>query len=83
MQFNNHIGIDYSGAATPKTRSATIQAYHSQSSDDPRLVASPVSTDNRKRNWNRIELFDWMVKQFEQPNPIIIGIDHGLSFPIS
>ncbi len=83
MQFNNHIGIDYSGAATPKTRSATIQAYHSQSSDDPRLVASPVSTDNRKRNWNRIELFDWMVRQFEQPNPIIIGIDHGLSFPIS
>ena len=83
MQFNNHIGIDYSGAATPKTRSATIQAYQSQLSDNPSRVASPASTGNRKRNWNRIELFDWIVSQFEQANPIIIGIDHGLSFPIS
>lgn len=83
MQFKNHIGIDYSGAATPKTRSATIQTYQSQLSDLPHCVASPASTDNRKRNWNRIELFDWMVSQFEQPSPIIVGIDHGLSFPLA
>lgn len=83
MQFENHIGIDYSGAAKPRTRSATIQAYQSCQSATPRCVASPASTENRKRNWNRLELFDWMVNQFEQTRPIIIGIDHGLSFPIS
>ncbi|MDG2180749.1 MAG: hypothetical protein P8L78_03580 [Mariniblastus sp.] len=83
MQFENHIGIDYSGAATPRTRSATIQAYQSRASEAPTHVASPASTDNRKRNWNRLELFDWIVSQFEQSNPTIIGIDHGLSFPIS
>ena len=83
MQFKNHIGIDYSGAATPKSRSATIQAYQSQSSDTPRCVDSPASSDSRKRNWNRIELFEWMLDQFDRSDPIIVGIDHGLSLPIS
>ena len=83
MQFEHHIGIDYSGAATAKTRSATIQAYQSQINGEISQVASPAAADNRKRNWNRIEIFHWIMSQFEQARPIIIGIDHGLSFPIS
>ena len=34
-------------------------------------------------NWNRKEIAHWIVEQIFEKSPIIIGIDHGFSFPIS
>lgn len=86
MRFKHHIGIDYSGAATPETRSATIQVYRtnrqSTVATGPKLVASPASSDLRNRNWNRIELAEWLIEFLASHRNCIVGIDHGFSFPL-
>ena len=49
-KFSAYIGIDYSGAATPMSRSATIQVYEGRGNSDPGLVSSPASATNKHRN---------------------------------
>jgi hypothetical protein len=45
MEFNICIGIDYSGAAAPETRSKTLQVYTATGGLPERvLVAAPSST---------------------------------------
>ena len=83
MQFNSFIGIDYSGAATPATRSTTIQVYQAAGGTGPQAVASPSSTNHRKRNWNRIEVVDWLTENLQVNSAVMIGIDHAFSFPLS
>ena len=48
-KFSAYIGIDYSGAATPMSRSATIQVYEGRGNSDPGLVSSPASATNKHR----------------------------------
>ena len=83
MNFKSYIGIDYSGAAKPETRSATIQVYAGSGSAEPVAVASPTSTLNRRRNWNRAEVASWLIERLQQPERCIVGIDHGFSFPMA
>ena len=82
MNFDFYIGIDYSGAATPQSRSATIQVYQSTSGKDPVPVVAPESTKSRHRNWNRIEVTEWLIKRTLSDDRIAIGMDHGFSFPL-
>lgn len=85
-RFDHHIGIDYSGASKPETRSASIQVYSSSCENLPTKLSSPSSTDARLRNWNRIEVFLWLCATLDQAitqeETCIIGVDHGFSFPI-
>ena len=82
-KFSAYIGIDYSGAATPMSRSATIQVYEGCGNSDPGLVLSPASTTNKHRNWNRFEVADWLTERLSRDDRCIVGIDHGFSFPVS
>ncbi|TWU56265.1 hypothetical protein [Rubripirellula reticaptiva] len=83
MNFDLCIGVDYSGAKTPVTRSKTLQVYASHRGEEPSRVSSPSSSDKSSRNWCRREIACWLADQVNQGNRIIAGIDHGFSFPIS
>lgn len=83
VNFNSYIGIDYSGAAKPETRSATIQVYEGSAAADPTLVSSPASKAGKRRNWNRLELGSWLVDRLKRDDRCIVGIDHGFSCPVS
>ncbi len=83
MKFDVCIGIDYSGAKTPLSRNSGLQIYESAPGRRPRIVRSPSSTPNRRRNWNRMEVACWLSRQIDRGITFIAGIDHGFSFPIS
>lgn len=80
--FELAIGIDYSGAKTPLSRSAALQVYKASPGSEPRIVTSPASSDNRKRNWNRKEIAWWLAEHLQEERRMIVAIDHGFSFPI-
>lgn len=83
MRFNSYIGIDYSGAGNPCTRNGAIQVYAAGKDKDPQSVGSPQSTQNVKRNWNRIELHQWLLNYLQDHDRTIVGIDHAFSFSVS
>lgn len=83
MRFSTYIGIDYSGAGKPSTRTSSIQVYAADNGKDPQGVASPKSTPKAKRNWNRIEVHRWLHEYLHGRDRTIVGIDHGFSFPRS
>lgn len=74
--FQRHIGIDYSGAATPDSRLPGIRVFEGAPLIDPFEVR--FGTD-----WTRRELAHWLVDGINSGIPAIIGIDHGFSFPLA
>lgn len=83
VQFDLHIGIDYSGAKTPVSRLANIQVYCGCGSNEPESVASPMSTSKKCRNWCRREVAEWLIQTARSGARFIAGVDHGFSFPVS
>lgn len=83
MNFELCIGIDYSGAKTPVSRSSALQVYESRCGEEPQSVLSPASIDKSRRNWCRREIANWLADRVQQGTPFIAGVDHGFSFPIS
>ncbi len=80
MKFTHHIGIDYSGAQTPNSRLKALQVYATTNNGEPMRVSTP--TEGAK-NWSRLEIAQYCLKALESEKPVIIGIDHGFSFPLS
>lgn len=76
--FERYIGIDYSGAGTPKQRNRALQVYWA--ADDREPVKIKARDD---WNWNRKEIAHWCRELLEEQVPTIIGIDHAFSFPDS
>ena len=83
LQFDLHIGIDYSGAKTPTSRLSGIQVYSAGASGEPQIVHSPTSTIKKRRNWCRREVANWLIEVARSGKTFIVGIDHGFSFPLS
>ncbi len=81
--FSTYIGIDYSGAGTAISRLKGLQVYSSQGSGEPVKVPPPGSPRNRTRNWSRKEIAAHIVELADSDEPLIIGIDHCFSFPLS
>ena len=78
--FERTVGIDYSGAATPITRSSKLAIYCAEGNAPPQKVRS--QQDNLGR-WTRREIAEWLVNQLmEESRPTLVGIDHAFSFPI-
>ena len=82
-QFEQYIGIDYSGAKTPESRLATIQVYQTDGSAEPTAVSSPASSRKRNRNWCRREVAEFLITTARSGQTFIAGVDHGFSFPLS
>ena len=80
MKFHSYIGIDYSGAQTPKSRLKGLQVYRASRDSEPIKVSTPAQG---AKNWSRLEVAQYCLQALETGEPVIIGIDHGFSFPMS
>jgi len=78
--FNTYVGIDYSGAKTATSRLKGLRVFKATLDTEPIRVGSP---SGKKLNWTRKEIANWCLEQLKSENPVIIGIDHGFSFPMS
>ncbi|MGQ9860620.1 MAG: hypothetical protein ACUVSD_01240 [Thiobacillaceae bacterium] len=79
MRFDKFIGIDYSGAGSPTDRIPGLKVYVAHLGRKPHQVrpAPPA------RNWSRHDLAHWLLAELQRDDPVLIGIDHGFSFPLS
>lgn len=77
--FSRYIGIDYSGAGAPVSRLAALQVYTAEGDAEP-MPAAPY--DSGARNWCRKEVARYVREALLGPEPVIIAMDHGFSFPL-
>jgi hypothetical protein len=78
-QFERYIGIDYSGAKTPTESLRGLRVYSADWVMPPREVPPPPSP---RKYWTRRGLAEWLVAQLSGGKPMLVGIDHGFSFPL-
>lgn len=76
--FDRYIGIDYSGARTPKASLKGLRVYDADRIHEP----VEVTPDNGPgRYWSRRGLTQWLLRVFCEGRRSIVGIDHAFSFP--
>jgi len=90
--FEKYIGIDYSGADKPRSKIkglAVVQgSIHSPASlvypSTGSSLTSSTSSSDKDHLWSREEVYLWLRDQLlSSQERMIIGIDHGLSYPLS
>ncbi len=79
-RFERHIGIDYSGAQTPRSSLKGLRVYQADRSSAPQEVPPPSSP---RKYWTRRGLAEWLVAKLSENSKAIVGIDHGFSFPLA
>ena len=70
---------DYSGTQTPSSSLKGLRAYMA----DP--ISPPVEVQPRvglRKYWTRRGSAEWLVQLLSAEKPILVGIDHGFSFPV-
>ncbi len=77
--FDRYIGIDYSGAETPKSSLKGLRVYMADRNGPPTEVPPPPSP---RKYWTRREIAEWLVERLSEKQPTLVGIDHGFSFPL-
>lgn len=80
MRFKRHVGIDYSGGKYPTTRLPGLQLYEVREDNGPVRTGPPPASLN-VRNWTRATLAKQVQEILQSAGPVVIGIDHGFSFP--
>ncbi len=78
-RFDRYIGIDYSGAQTPTSSLAGLRIYMAERASPPVEVLPPSSP---RKYWTRRGIAEWLVGRFRQDGRVLVGIDHGFSFPL-
>lgn len=79
MKLERYIGIDYSGAGSPTSRIRGLKVYAAQRDGEP----SAIRPQPPARNWSRQALAHWLLAELRRGDPVLIGIDHAFSFPLS
>jgi hypothetical protein len=77
--FERYIGIDYSGAQTPSSSLKGLRVYVADRTVAPQEVQPPASP---RKYWTRKGVAEWLVERLSEGTPILVGIDHGFSFPL-
>lgn len=77
--FERYIGIDYSGAETPKSSLKGLRVYAADRVTAPQEVQPPSSP---RKYWTRKGIAEWLVKRLTEEPPTLVGIDHWFSFPV-
>ncbi len=77
--FKTYVGIDYSGAGKTMARNRGLQVFTATTDADPVKVESPAG---KQFNWTRKEIAHWIRDLLRAGAPVIIGLDHGFSFPL-
>jgi hypothetical protein len=79
--FERYIGIDYSGAMTPTSSLKGLRVYAASRSNPPLEVEPPPSP---RKYWTRRGVAEWLADGLaKSPQPTLVGIDHGFSFPLA
>ncbi len=78
-QFERYIGIDYSGAETPTSSLPGLRLYAADRTLPPKEVQPPSSP---RKHWTRRGIAEWLRDELSNPKPVVVGIDHGFSFPL-
>ena len=78
-RFARYVGIDYSGAETVEAYLPGLRAYTATPTAMPAEVKPPYSSS---RYWTRKALAHWLEDFLGRNEPVIVGIDHGFSFPL-
>jgi hypothetical protein len=76
--FARYIGIDYSGAETPRARLPGLSVYCAEGNGTP-VAVPPVPAG---RYWTRRGIAEWLVASLSENRPALVGIDHAFSFPL-
>ncbi|MBZ5698797.1 MAG: hypothetical protein LAN18_09645 [Acidobacteriia bacterium] len=77
--FECYVGIDYSGAQTPTSSLKGLRVYEADRLIIPQEVEPPPSP---RKYWTRRAIAEWLVEKLSDGKPTLVGIDHGLSFPL-
>lgn len=77
--FGRYIGIDYSGAQTPIASLKGLRVYLAEGDAPPAEVLPPPSP---RKYWTRRGIAEWLVDKLAEDVPMLVGIDHGFSFPL-
>jgi hypothetical protein len=77
--FQRYIGIDYSGAETPKSSLKGLRVYTADRLTPSQEVEPPPSP---RKYWTRRGVAEWLVDRLSEGSPTLVGIDHGFSFPL-
>jgi hypothetical protein len=77
--FSRYVGIDYSGAKTPRASSKGLRVYRAEGGAAPEEVPPPPSP---RKYWTRKGIAAWLVETLAEDAPTLVGIDHGFSFPL-
>jgi uncharacterized short protein YbdD (DUF466 family) len=83
VAFDLHVGINYSGAGSPTSRSAQLQVYAVAKDQKPAPVTPPAIPEGQRWNWCRKEIADWLIELAKAGRRFIAGIDHAFSFPVA
>ena len=78
--FKRYIGIDYSGAQTPRSSLDGLRVYAADRLTDPQEIMPPPSP---RKYWTRRGIAEWLVEKLSAGPPTLVGIDHGFSFPLA
>lgn len=78
-QFERYIGIDYAGAQTPTSSLSALCVYAADRTLPPTEALPPQSP---RKYWTRRGIAEWLRDELSSPKPILVGIDHGFSFPL-
>jgi len=73
------MGIDYSGAETPTSSLPGLRVYAADRTLPPKEVQPPSSP---RKHWTRQTIAEWLRDELSDPKPVLVGIDHGFSFPL-
>jgi hypothetical protein len=77
--FERYIGIDYSGAQTPSSSLKGLRVYAADRTVAPKEIQPPASP---RKYWTRRGIAEWLVERLVERSPMLVGIDHGFSFPL-
>ena len=77
--FESYIGIDYSGAKMPTSSLKGLRVFTASRVSPPVEVVPPPSP---RKYWTRRGVAEWLVGQLSSNQPVLVGIDHGFSFPL-
>jgi hypothetical protein len=77
--FERYIGIDYSGAQTPKSSLKGMRVYAADRLTTPQEIMPPPSP---RKYWTRRGIAERLVARLSEGQPMLVGIDHGFSFTL-
>ena len=79
LAFDRYVAIDYSGAETATASLPGLRVYWADRTSPPTEAQPPPSP---RKYWTRRGIAEWLAAVLMEDRPTLVGIDHGLSFPL-